>query len=153
MSQQLTLTGNLGGMPTTRRVGKQSVTNLRVAVNEYSADGRPVTTWYEVALWNELSDQAQNLTTGQRVTITGSRLQAKPYLDAQGNARASLHLTADRIVVAAPRTVPAPQVAAPPAAEPKAKAKAKAKQLTQDELRLRSDEQRATKYPSYRPAA
>ncbi|MBA3532490.1 MAG: single-stranded DNA-binding protein [Ardenticatenales bacterium] len=98
--QKHVLVGNLGGDPETRATRSGStVTNFSLAVNETNSNGEEVTTWYRVAAWNGRGEVcACYLTKGRKVLVEGTRLKASAWIDEDGNARASLELTADNVI-------------------------------------------------------
>ena len=101
------ISGFVGGTPETREVttanGKQSVTTLNVAVNNpRKRDAEPV--WYRVTMWNGLgSTVAQYVDKGDYVVVSGERLSASTWIDQQGEARATLELTASSVDFSANR--------------------------------------------------
>ena len=97
---QTIVVGNLGGDPELRYLQSgQAVCNFSVAVSErwrdrQSGEQREKTTWYRVAVWGP---QAENCNTylakGRRVLVTGN-VSARGYVNNNGEAAASLDLTA-----------------------------------------------------------
>ncbi len=97
--EKIVLVGNLGETPE-RRTGKdgQPVTSFSVAVNR-KQNGQKVTTWYRVTAWNATADNiVAYLKKGSQVLVEGSGLRASAYLGKDGQPRAGLELTADRII-------------------------------------------------------
>lgn len=101
MYQQTTIVGNLGQDPEMRFTPSGvPVTNFTVAVNERwtSEDGpQERTTWYRVTCWRRLAETTnQYLTKGRQVMAIG-RVEASAWLDRDGEARATLELTAREV--------------------------------------------------------
>ncbi len=97
--EKITLVGNLGETPE-RRTGKegQPVTTFSIAVNT-KRGGQKVTTWYRVTAWNATAEHVvAYLKKGSQVLVEGSGLRASAYLGKDGQAHASLELTADRVI-------------------------------------------------------
>jgi single-strand DNA-binding protein len=103
MYQQITLVGNLGADPEMRYTPSGvPVTTLRVAVNRKwtGQDGQPQekTTWFEVTAWRKLAEVAsQYLTKGRQVLVVGEIEDPNLWTDREGNARASLRVTASNL--------------------------------------------------------
>ena len=103
MSVQMhVISGFVGGTPETREVpGKngtpQTVTTMSVAVNNpRNREAEPV--WYRVTMWNGLGDAVcQYVDKGSFVICIGERLTASAWIDQDGNARATLELTANSV--------------------------------------------------------
>lgn len=97
---QTVIVGNLGGDPELRYMQNgRAVCNFSVAVTERwrdreSSEQREKTTWYRVAVWG---GQAENCNTylakGRQVMVIGN-VQARGYMNNNGEAAASLDLTA-----------------------------------------------------------
>lgn len=97
---QTIIVGNLGGDPELRYMQNgRAVCNFSVAVSERWRDRQTNeqqerTTWYRVAVWGP---QAENCNTylakGRRVLVTGN-VAARGYINNNGEAAASLDLTA-----------------------------------------------------------
>ena len=102
MYQELTIVGNVGGDPVMRYTqAGTSVTTLSVATNRRwkGQDGsrQEETTWFRVTAWNQLAETVHEyLRKGSRVLIVGT-VKAEPWVDREGNARASLEVRADTI--------------------------------------------------------
>ncbi len=97
---QTIVVGNLGGDPELRYLQSgQAVCNFSVAVSErwrdrQSGEQREKTTWYRVAAWGGLGETCnQYLSRGQRVMVIGN-VAARGYINNNGEAAASLDLTA-----------------------------------------------------------
>ena len=102
MSMQMhVISGFVGGKPETREVetqkGQQTVTTMSVAVNNpRNRDADPV--WYRVTMWNGLGTTvAEYVDKGNYVVVQGDRLAVSAWIDQQGNARATLELTANSV--------------------------------------------------------
>ncbi len=98
MSYQIhIIVGNLGETPELREAAGQPVTSFSVAVN-YRRSEKQTTVWYRVTAWNALAETVcQYLEKGRRVLVEGSFLRPSPYIDNDGQPRASMELTANRI--------------------------------------------------------
>ena len=97
---QTVVVGNLGGDPELRYLQSgQAVCNFSVAVSERWRDRntneqRERTTWYRVAAWGGLGETCnQYLARGRQVMVVGN-VQARGYINNNGEAAASLDLTA-----------------------------------------------------------
>lgn len=98
MSYQIhIIVGNLGETPELREASGQPVTSFSVAVNTRRGD-KQTTAWYRVTAWNGLAETVvKYLEKGRRILVEGSSLRASAYIDRDGNPRASLELTANRV--------------------------------------------------------
>ena len=108
MSLQMhVISGFAGGAPESRDVttpnGPQTVTTLSVAVNNpRKREAEPV--WYRVTMWNGLGTTvAQYVDKGDYVVVHGDRLSVSTWIDQEGNARATLELTASSVDFSANR--------------------------------------------------
>ena len=97
---QTIVVGNLGGDPELRYLQSgQAVCNFSVAVSErwrdrQSGEQRERTTWYRVAVWGPQAENCNTyLSKGRRVLVTGN-VSANAYINNNGEAAASLDLTA-----------------------------------------------------------
>jgi single-strand DNA-binding protein len=103
MFQQIIITGRLGKNPEMRFLENgKAVTNFPVAVNSVykNADGekQETTTWYDVSVWDKQAEACnQYLEQGQMVQVVSSRISARPWKNQEGELRASLKITADRV--------------------------------------------------------
>lgn len=108
--EQIVLVGNLGGESEMRYTQSgQAVTNFSVAVNKKwtGNDGQSheQVKWFRVATWGKLAEVCnQYLSKGRQVLVEGE-LTVDPqtggpriWQDQNGNARASLEITASRVV-------------------------------------------------------
>ena len=99
MYQQVIIIGNLGRDPEMRYTQTgMPVTNIYVAVIERSTsqDGQPMekTTWFKVTAWRRLAEVCnQYLSKGRQVMVVGT-IDASAWAGQNGEARASLELTA-----------------------------------------------------------
>ena len=78
------------------------VASFNLAVNKsfVKEDGTKVekTLWVSVTAWRKLAETvAQYLTKGRQVMVVGEIEEARGYLDKEGNARASLEVTAQTV--------------------------------------------------------
>ena len=101
MFLKIILVGNLGRDPEMRYTqGGQPVTNLSVATSRRwtdreSGESREETTWFRVAVWGKQAEACnEHLTKGRMVLVEADRVQASPYLNKEGEAAASLEVTA-----------------------------------------------------------
>jgi single-strand DNA-binding protein len=101
--QHLTIVGNVGRDPETRDVSSGNpVSNFSVAVtrrwnDRATGDKREETTWFRVAAFGPLSNVVQQyVRKGGQVMVAG-RINARAYLDNNGQPACSLDLTADTI--------------------------------------------------------
>ncbi|MEQ8677150.1 MAG: single-stranded DNA-binding protein [Aggregatilineales bacterium] len=91
------IVGNLGDTPELREANGQPVATFSVAVNNRRGETQ-TTTWYRVTVWNGLAETVTKyLEKGRRVLVEGHNLRASAYIDREGNPRASLELTANRV--------------------------------------------------------
>jgi single-strand DNA-binding protein len=102
MFQQCIIIGNLGRDPEMRYTptGKP-VTEFSVAVNRKwtTQEGTPgeETTWFRVTCWGRLAETTnQYLTKGRQVMVVG-RINASAWTGQDGEARATLELTAQDV--------------------------------------------------------
>ena len=95
MYQQITIVGNLGRDPEMRYTADGTpVTNFSVAVSKKRKDGEDKTWWFKVSCWRRLAETTnQYLKKGSPVLIVGE-VDASAWTDRDGNAQASLELTA-----------------------------------------------------------
>lgn len=103
MYQQITLIGNLGRDPEMRYTPTGlPVTSFTMAVsrNWVGQDGQrqEKTIWFRVTAWRKLAETAsQYLTKGSKVLVVGELEEPNAYIDREGQARASLEVTAQTI--------------------------------------------------------
>lgn len=108
--EQIVIVGNLGGEPEMRYTQSgQAVTNFSVAVNKKwnGQDGQAheQTKWFRVATWGKLAEVCnQYLSKGRQVLVEGEFTVdpqtggPRVWTDQNGNSRASLEITASRVV-------------------------------------------------------
>lgn len=103
MYQQITLVGNLGNEPEMRyTTSGVPVASFSLAVNKSwtSEDGtkQDKTTWFRVTVWRKQAEiVSQYLTKGKQVLVIGEVEEARPWTDKNGEARASLEVTASHV--------------------------------------------------------
>ncbi|MFQ6016243.1 MAG: single-stranded DNA-binding protein [Anaerolineae bacterium] len=100
MYQKIVIAGHLGSDPEMRYTPSGTpVTNFSVATNRRWTDAegqsREETTWFRVITWGRLAETCnQYLTKGRAVLVEGERLNANPWINREGQAAATLELTA-----------------------------------------------------------
>ena len=116
--------GNLTRDPALRSVqgreGYVSVCDFTVAVNrrngKTNANGQPEADFFKVTVWRGLADVcAQYLAKGRKVAVVGP-VSASAYIGNDGNAHASLEITAEDVEFLTPKqdgAAPAGQAAKP----------------------------------------
>jgi single-strand DNA-binding protein len=103
MYQEITLVGKLGNDPEKRTTpGGKTVASFSLAVNKtWTKDGQrqEKTTWFRCTAWEKQAEiVSANLTKGRKVMVVGEVEDARAFTDRDGNNRASLEVTASRIV-------------------------------------------------------
>ncbi len=99
MYQYTVIVGNVGRDPELRYTpGGAAVCDFSVAVNRRwtGQDGQlnEKTTWFRVTCWNKLAEVVnQYVTKGRQILVTGE-VDASAWVDNDGNARATLEMTA-----------------------------------------------------------
>lgn len=100
---QTIVVGNLGGDPELRYMQDgRAVCNFNVAASErwrdrQSGEQRERTTWYRVSVWGAQGENCNTyLSKGSQVLVTGN-VSARGYINNNGEAAASLNLTARRV--------------------------------------------------------
>ena len=100
---QTIIVGNLGGDPELRYMQSgRAVCNFSVAVSErwrdrQTEEQREKTTWYRVAVWGNQAEPCNTyLARGRQVMVIGN-VQARGYVNNNGEAAASLDLTAREV--------------------------------------------------------
>jgi len=98
MYQYTVIVGNVGQDPEIRYTPDgQAVCNFSVAVSRRWTKGgerKEKTTWFKIACWGKLAETVnQYVTKGRQVMVAGE-VGASAYLGKDGEARASLELTA-----------------------------------------------------------
>lgn len=103
MFQQITLVGNVGSDPEMRYLPNGTpVTSFSLAVSRSWTDGngekQEKTVWFRVSAWRKLAETvSQYVQKGRQVMVVGEMEDARGYLDKEGNARASLEVTAQTV--------------------------------------------------------
>lgn len=104
MYQDLTLIGNLGSEVEMRYTpGGVPVASFSLAVNRKWTDNdgqsKEKVTWFRVTCWKKQAEiVSEHLHKGSKVMVKGEIEEARPYTDRDGNARASLEVTAQRVI-------------------------------------------------------
>lgn len=117
---KILLIGNLGSDPEMRYTPNgNAVSEFRMAVNRRyntsSGESREETEWFRVTAWGRLAEQVnQFLQKGRRTYVEG-RLSSSTYLDREGQPRATLEVTAERVLFLDPRSAAYDDQGAPPA--------------------------------------
>src|SRR5260370_20011445 len=98
MWQQTIIIGNVGREPEMRYTPQGvAVCDFSVAVNKVSGKGesrKEETTWFKVTVWRERAETAsQYIKKGMKIMVVGE-VKASAYTNKQGQAMASLELTA-----------------------------------------------------------
>lgn len=97
------LVGYLGADPEMRYTPSgQAVCSFRMAVSRRWTDAQGAmhdeTTWYRVSTWGKLAETcSQYLAKGRLVLVEGDRLAVNTYTNREGQAAASLELTAQTV--------------------------------------------------------
>jgi len=99
MYQRTLLCGHLGQDPVMRYTpAGTAVTNFTVAVNRKWTDQSGVaqerTTWFRVAAWDKLAELCNQYLVKGRLVLVEGEVEANAYTDQEGEAKASLELTA-----------------------------------------------------------
>lgn len=103
MYQQITLIGNLGAAPEMRYTPSGvAVSSFRLAVNRRWTDSEGVpkekTTWFNITTWRRQAEIVnQYLNKGSKVLVVGDVDEARPWVDRDGNQRASIEVTANEV--------------------------------------------------------
>lgn len=104
MYQSLTLVGNVGTEGAELRFTPSGVpvASFSLAVNKSwtNADGQrqDKTLWLRITAWRKLAETcAEYLAKGRQVLVVGEIEETRAYLDKEGNARASLEVTAQTV--------------------------------------------------------
>lgn len=96
---QLILVGNVGKDDPELRFTPTglAVCNFSLAVND-KRKGETFTTWYKVAVFGQAAEFAnQYVEKGKQIMVVADRIEAKPYLNKQGEPAASLEIVASQI--------------------------------------------------------
>lgn len=108
MFQRITVIGNCGRDPEMRYTPSGvPVTNFTVAANRRwkneKGEDQEKTTWFRVTCWRKLAETtAQYVHKGKLLMVEGE-VEAQAYTDREGNARATLELTATTVKFLGPK--------------------------------------------------
>ncbi len=99
MYQKVIIIGNLGADPEMRFTPTgRPVTHFPVAVNRRWTDNngeqREATTWFRVTAWGKLAETCNAYLSKGRLVMVEGEVKASAWIDQQGQARATLELTA-----------------------------------------------------------
>lgn len=103
MFSQTIIIGNVGSDTDMRYTPSgDAVTTFSVAVNkswnDNSGTRQTKTTWYRVTTWRKLAETVgKYVQKGSKVMVVGEMQPARAYLDRNGQAAASLELTANTV--------------------------------------------------------
>lgn len=103
MYQSITLVGHLGGDVDTRYTPSGvMVANFSLATSKTYVDAegnkQEKTLWWRVTVWRKQAEIcAQFLGKGDKVLLVGELEEARTYTDRDGNNRASLEFTAEKV--------------------------------------------------------
>jgi single-strand DNA-binding protein len=101
--QQITIVGNVGRDPELKYTQTgTAVTDFSLAVNSSykTAAGEQVdrTTWYRITCWGKVAEiVSRYVKKGKQVLVIGDRIEANAYTGKDGEARASLDVTANTV--------------------------------------------------------
>jgi len=101
--QHTTIIGNVGRDPDFRYTKDGiAVLSFSVATNRTWKDQNGETqsrpTWWRVTIWRRRAEALQNIIQkGQLLLVTGTQVEANAYIGKDGEARATLDITADNI--------------------------------------------------------
>ncbi len=100
----LTIVGNVGRDPELRYTPSGiAVTDFSIATNRRWTDQnnqqQERTTWYRVTCWRRQAEVvAQYVKKGRQVMVVASQIEADAYEGKDGQARATLNVTADQVI-------------------------------------------------------
>ncbi|MEM6281872.1 MAG: single-stranded DNA-binding protein [Chloroflexota bacterium] len=99
---QITIVGNVGRDPELRYTSNGiAVTDFSVATSrrvKRGDDWVDETTWWRVTCWRRQAEiVAQYVKKGKQVLVIASKIEANAYMGRDGEARASLDVTADEV--------------------------------------------------------
>ena len=102
MYQKTIIVGNLGRDPEMRYTPSgKAVTNFTVAVNRkwtnQSGEQQEKTTWFRVAAWDKLGEMCNQYLSKGRLVLVEGEVEAKAWTSQEGEARASLELSARNV--------------------------------------------------------
>ncbi len=108
MYQRIVIVGHLGSDPEMRFTPTGvPVTSFSVAVNrrwtDSNGEAREKTTWFRVTAWRKLAEQCNQYLSKGRLVLVEGEIDARAWMDNEGNPRASLELTAYRVRFLGPR--------------------------------------------------
>ena len=104
MSNEIRLSGNLAGNPESKKVGEQTITELRVYADDwkYDSDKKEYVPnggeWYDVTVWKPDLARAcfETLKKGARIDVLG-HLKVNRYTDKEGKEQVSLQVRAEDV--------------------------------------------------------
>ena len=99
MYQKVIIVGNLGADPEMRFTPSgKPVTHFPVAVNRRWTDNNgeqhEKTTWFRVTAWGKLAETCNAYLNKGRLVMVEGEVKASAWIDQQGQARATLEITA-----------------------------------------------------------
>ena len=102
MFQKSIIVGNLGQDPELRYTPSgKAVTNFTVAVNRkwtnQSGEQQEKVTWFRVAAWDKLAELCNQYLSKGRLVLVEGEVEANAYTNQEGEAKASLELTARNV--------------------------------------------------------
>jgi single-strand DNA-binding protein len=102
MFQKSIIVGNLGQDPEMRYTPSgKAVTNFTVAVNRkwtnQSGEQQEKVTWFRVAAWDKLAELCNQYLSKGRLVLVEGEVEANAYTNQEGEAKASLELTARNV--------------------------------------------------------
>lgn len=103
MYQQICLLGNLGSDVEMKYTSSgQPVANFNLAVNKSWTDGqgerKEKTTWFRISVWRAQAEICANyIHRGSKVMVIGEVEEARPWTDRDGNAKATIEVTAQTV--------------------------------------------------------
>ena len=104
MYQQITLIGRVAAKPELRYTPSGvTVASFSLAVNRTWTDSegnkKDKTTWFRCSTWRQQAEVVEKyLDKGSKVMVIGEVEEARPYTDRDGNQRASLEVTTQKVV-------------------------------------------------------
>ena len=104
MFQQITLVGRVAAKPELRYTPSGvAVASFSLAVNRTWTDSegnkKDKTTWFRCSTWRQQAEVVEKyLDKGSKVMVIGEVEEARPYTDRDGNQRASLEVTTQKVV-------------------------------------------------------
>jgi len=104
MHSNITLVGHVGDDPRFQYTNNgTAVANFSIATNKRWTDAngetQERTTWFRVTCWRGLAENVvRYVKKGRQVMVVASQIEASAYINKQGEAAASLDVTADRVI-------------------------------------------------------